>query len=111
MERRRNIRTQVLFDTVYTSGRAEGEAILTDVSSTGARVEDASVRPPLHAEVRLVVLPLEAKEVRLVGVVVRHTVSGFAVRFKEPSPEALTLLEELEDAPLLDGFEDDPEIL
>ena len=96
MERRKSVRARVLFDAIYSTGRAEGEAILTNVSSA-ALLEDASACPPVDTDIRLV---LEAaKTVQLVGVVVRHTGSGFAVRFKRHSEEIVTLLEELEDVP------------
>ena len=97
MERRKNVRARVLFGTIYSARRAEGEAILTNVSSAGALLEDASACPPVDTDVRLMVEA--AKTVQLVGVVVRHTGSGFAVRFKRHSEEIVTLLEELEDVP------------
>ncbi len=100
MERQKSVGTRVL----YSAGRAEGEAILTNVSSAGALLEDASACLPVDTDIQLV---LEAaKTVQFVGVVVRHTGSGFAVRFKPHSDEILTLLEELEDVFLLDKHEE-----
>ncbi len=57
MERRGDVRTRVLFDTLYSAGRTEGEVTLTDVSSSGALVEGASECPPIGTDVRLLVLP------------------------------------------------------
>ncbi len=100
MKRRKSVRARVL----YAAGRTEGEAILTNVSSAGALLEDASACPPVDADVRLVFEA--AQTLQLVGVVVRHTGSGFAVRFKRHSEEILTLLEELEDVFLSDKYEE-----
>ena len=97
MERRGDVRTRVLFDTLYSAGRTEGEVTLTDVSSSGALVEGASEFPPIGTDVRLLVLPPGEETVELSGVVVRHTDSGFAIRFKQPSEEILRLLVEFED--------------
>jgi hypothetical protein len=77
----------------FSSNGIEGSGKLRDLSTRGARIEDASIRPvPETAVILTVDLREEVLAVRLVGNVVRLTETGFALQFfldPDPSLEAL----------------------
>jgi len=75
----------------YSFGRAEGAGVLVNISYSGAlvEVENTSPRPEIGT---LVVLSVyltaphafeEVTPLKLAGVVVRHSSTGFAVKFED----------------------------
>ena len=98
MERRGSVRARTLFDAVFSGGHDEGEGTLADVSSSGALIEDASLSPPLDADVHLAVFVEPTRVVEVTGVVTRRTGTGFAIRFKHCSSELALLLEQIDDS-------------
>jgi voltage-gated potassium channel len=92
-ERRAAERLSRSSSVYFTSGRTEGRGTLVDLSSTGARVEDASTRLRPGAPVTLTLeLRNEGFTFELRGRVARETQTGFAVELHldpDPSVEAL----------------------
>ena len=92
---RRAPRLKTDLETFFSSAREEGPAVLTDVSSGGARLEGTAVRPRFETRIRVsVFLPNQSTPMDLVGRVVRHTEKGFAVEFDQPQPEICRLIED-----------------
>ena len=86
---RKNPRVKTNYEAHFSSQRSEGEAVLADVSCSGARLEGASPMPNVGASAVLYVdLPDDSKPVQLTGRVVRLTETGFAIEFEGPTPDA-----------------------
>ena len=94
-ERRLSRRAITCFATLFSSGRVEGSGVLCDFSSTGARIEEATAKPSLDAQV-ILHIPLEGNDrsFETKGCVVRHTQSGFAVEFEKSPIDLQQLLED-----------------
>ncbi len=71
---------------LHSSGRDEGDGFLTDVSNSGALVEEVTSPPNIGSRVRLLVRLPDQDEFELVGQVVRHTEGGFGVEFEKHYP-------------------------
>ena len=95
MEQRGHPRYRTRFDTLCSSGREEGAGTLADLSYTGARLEDASLRPALGTKVRLFVFVQPVQPFELSGHVVRHTENGFAIAFTSLDPEVEHLVDDV----------------
>ena len=70
----------------------QGTALGTSVSF------DASLSPPVDADVLLAVFVEPTRVMELTGVVTRHTGTGFAIRFKHRSSNLALLLEQMDDS-------------
>ncbi len=93
-------RIRTRFETLYSGNRREGSGVLTNLSSLGAMVDEATLFPQVGEQVRLHLLRDDGGEpVAVSGGVVRRTDAGFAVQFKEPSEAIRGLLENLADPP------------
>ena len=79
MDQRQDPRFQTRFDALVSSGRQEGAGILVDISRSGARIEDASLQPPIGTKIRIYVFVQPMSPFELEGHVVRHTETGFAI--------------------------------
>ena len=88
----------------YSFGRAEGACVLVNISYSGAliEVEDKSPRPEIGTLVVLsVYLPSphgfeEVTPLELAGVVVRHSSTGFAVKFEDiHSPDVRRIIDDI----------------
>ena len=100
-------RIRTRFETLYSGNRREGSGVLTNLSSLGAMVDEATLFPQVGEQVRLHLLRDDGGEpVAVSGGVVRLTHAGFAVQFKEPSEAVRRLLEDLAGA--ADPSEDPP---
>ena len=95
MERRKDIRFKTRFDALFSSGPAEGAGVLADLSYSGARMEDASLRPDLGTSVRLYVFVQPVAPFELVGSVTRHTESGFVILYEISDPEVRRLVDDV----------------
>ncbi len=100
LERRRDPRFSVALNAHYSTGPEEGIGILSNISYSGALIEDSSVQPTVGSRVRVYVFveptdpiaPASPYELR--GRVVRHSSSGFAIEYEDPDPEVRELVDE-----------------
>jgi hypothetical protein len=92
--RHRDPRIPTRFELLYAAGRQEGAGILADISYTGARVEQTQLKPEIGSRLRLYVFLQPVSPLELVGDVVRHTETGFAIRYKVSDPEVRRLVDD-----------------
>ena len=82
-------RTPMPLEVHFSYGRVEGVGELANISYSGALIEDTVVRPTIGTPTVLYVYlkPPRAFEAEipseLVGVVIRHSSDGFAVKFED----------------------------
>jgi hypothetical protein len=95
MEKRKDIRFRTRFDALFSSGPTEGAGVLADLSYSGARMEEASLRPDLGTSVRLYVFIQPVAPFQLVGHVTRHTESGFVILYEVSDPEVRRLVDDV----------------
>ncbi len=87
--KRRDDRIFIRLEAFYSFGRVEDEGMLADISYSGARIEDTTMRPEIGTPVVLYVYlePPSASEAatpfELAGHVVRHSPTGFAIEYKD----------------------------
>ncbi len=92
---RRDQRVQVAFEALYSNGRREGAGRLVDFSYSGALLADTSLLPEVGTPVRVYVFVQPVAPFELVGEVVRHKGGdGFALEFKDLSPELRALVDD-----------------
>ena len=100
LERRRGNRVSTALNAHYSSGPEEGIGVLVNISYSGALIEDSSVQPTVGSKVRIYVFveptdPIApASPYELVGRVIRHSSSGFAIEYEESDPEVRQLVDE-----------------
>lgn len=92
MDRRREPRFKARFDALYSTGSEEGAGVLTEISSSGARLEQTSLRPALGTRVRIYVFVQPVAPFELQGVVARQTDTGFAIHCDVADPEVRRLV-------------------
>ena len=92
-ERRVAPRFKMQAPVEYRGQAAQGNGMTWDISSSGLRVDDASTRldPGELARLRCSFF-VGSFDVELVGNVVRHTNTGFAVQFRDLGAAQLKLL-------------------
>jgi hypothetical protein len=99
-ERRRDERFSTALNAHYSSGPEEGVGVLANISYSGALIEDSSLQPTVGTKVRIYVFtepedPIApASPYELVGRVIRHSSSGFAIEYEERDPEVRRLVDE-----------------
>ena len=87
--RRHENRVPTSLKAYYSYGRVDGVGVLADISYSGALIEGISTRPEIGSLIVLSVYlksPLGFGKVTLFevsGVVVRHSSSGFAVKYED----------------------------
>ncbi len=100
-EKRREPRFSTALNAHYSTGPEEGIGVLANISNSGALVEGSSVRPTVGSKVRIYVFtePVDpiapASPYELVGRVIRHSHSGFAIEYEESDPEVCRLVEQV----------------
>jgi hypothetical protein len=100
IEKRRDARFDVALNAHYSTGPEEGIGVLSNISYSGALIEGSSVQPIVGTKVRVYVFvepadPLApASPYELVGRVVRHSSSGFAIEYEDPDPEVRELVDD-----------------
>lgn len=94
-DKRKHPRFEARFDTLCSFGRAAGTGVLTDVSYSGARLEDVSHVPELGTKIRLYVFVLPVSPFELEGEVVRRSESGFAIEYSVESPDVRRLVDDV----------------
>ncbi len=93
LELRSHPRRLVEIPVVCGSGVEKGSAMMVNVSLSGALLENASIRPRRGALTEISFRRMDRDEpVRLIGTVVRHTGSGFAIAFATVSQALLELV-------------------
>ena len=95
MENRCTPRFQARFDALCAAGREEGAGILADISRSGARLEETSLRPAVGSKVRLYIFVQPVSPFEIVGEVVRHTDSGFAIAIVETQDGIQELIDDV----------------
>ncbi len=100
--RRRADRVSTALNAHYSSDPEEGIGVLANISYSGALIEGSSVQPSVGSMVRIYVFtetidPIApASPYELVGRVVRHSSTGFAIEYKDKfDPEARQLVDEV----------------
>jgi len=99
VERRRGARYYTSLNAHYSAGPEEGIGVLANISYSGALIEGSSVQPNVGSKVRVYVFPesldpiAPASPYELVGRVVRHSASGFAIEYEENDPEVRALVD------------------
>jgi hypothetical protein len=99
-ERRRGLRVSTALNAHYSSGPEDGIGVLVNISTSGALIEGSSVQPTVGSKVRIYVFtePVDpiapASPYELVGRVIRHSSSGFAIEYDDADPEVNQLVEE-----------------
>jgi hypothetical protein len=95
MEKRRDPRFRTRFDALYSLGSQEGSGVLADISYSGARLDDTSPKPEPGTKVRLYVFVQPIQPFELIGHVVRHTDSGFAIEVDVCNSEIERLVDDV----------------
>lgn len=95
MDKRRHPRFKTPFDALYSTGREEGSGVLVDISHSGARLEHASIHPPVGSKVRLYVFVQPVRPFELAGSVVRSSDEGFSIEYEVESPEVRRLVDDV----------------
>ena len=86
-ERRSHPRANVEFRVSFRSGIFDGRACLADLSTRGARLEEATSQPQIGAEAELEIWLPPLAPFKVKGVVQRRTWDGFAVAFAGDDPD------------------------
>ena len=87
--RRHKSRVPISLKVYYSFGRIDGFGVLSDVSYSGALIEDASARPEIGTPIILCVYLIsprgfeEETPFELAGHVVRHSSTGFAIEYED----------------------------
>jgi len=99
VDKRRGARVCTALNAHYSSGPEDGIGVLANISYSGALIEGSSVLPTVGTKVRIYVFtePVDpiapASPYELVGRVVRHSPSGFAIEYEDTDPEVLQLVD------------------
>jgi hypothetical protein len=95
MDKRKQPRFKTRFDALYSDCEREGAGVLADISYSGARIENASLRPEVGTLVRFYVFVQPVLPFELVGHVVRITEDGFAIEYDVSDPEVRRLVDDV----------------
>ena len=95
MDRRKDARFRTRFDSLYSLGAREGAGVLGEISYSSARLDEASVQPPLGTEIRLYIFVQPVMPFELMGSVVRHTEDGFAIQYELSDPGLRNLVDDV----------------
>jgi len=99
VEKRRAARVPTVLNAHYSSGPEDGIGVLANISYSGALIEGSSVQPTVGTKVRVYVFTEPADPIapaspyELVGRVVRHSSSGFAIEYENAEPEVFQLVD------------------
>jgi hypothetical protein len=95
MNKRKHPRFDTRFDALFSTGREEGAGVLVDISRSGARLEQSSLRPPIGSSVRLYVFVQPVSPFELIGTVVRSEDEGFSIAYDVESAEVRLLVDDV----------------
>jgi hypothetical protein len=100
LEQRRCARYATALNAHYSAGPEDGIGVLANISYSGALIEGSSVQPIVGSKVRIYVFTEPADPIapaspyELLGRVVRHSSSGFAIEYEDADPEVRQLVDE-----------------
>ena len=83
-EERPALRVKTRFEALYATGREDGTGTLVDISYSGARLDWSSGQPGIGIRIRFYITFPPSRILELVGHVVRHTPTGFAIEYEAP---------------------------
>ena len=86
-DRRATGRIKTRFETLYSVGRTEGTATLSNISHSGAHFTAVSHKPDIGKSLRIFILLKPVAPFELIGKVVRHTEDGFAIEYQAHDEE------------------------
>lgn len=92
----RSQRHEVEHHAGYSVGRNDGFGTLTNLSHTGALLSGTTSKPESGATLLLHILRMDAAQIDLEAIVVRHSADGFAVKFASLTQELALHLDDLE---------------
>ena len=95
MDPRRGLRFKTRFDALYSAGLEQGTGVLSEVSYSGARLENTSLQPGLGTRVKLYIFVQPVFPFELEGHVARITDSGFAIHYELFDPKIRRLVDDL----------------
>jgi hypothetical protein len=95
MNKRKEPRFRTRFDALYSDCKTEGAGVLADISYSGARIENASVRPEVGTCVRFYIFVQPVLPFELIGHVVRVTADGFAIQYDVSDSEVRRLVDDV----------------
>jgi hypothetical protein len=95
MDPRRSPRFHTRFEALISAGREEGAGVLGEISYSGARLDDTSLRPPVGSRITLYVFVQPVAPFELTGQVARLTDNGFAVTYELFDPEIRRLVDDV----------------
>jgi len=95
MDRRRSVRFQTHFDALISSTGEEGAGVLTEISYSGAKIEQASTKPAEGTKLVLYVFVQPVAPFEIHGHVARVTEKGFAVMYELFDPEIRRLVDDV----------------
>ena len=94
-ERRDSDRVVANFECMCTGFKRKGTGLVTDISDSGALLEETSFVPVRGELVGLAIQIAAGESGLLIGWVTRHTKTGFAIEFDESSPHTKRLIQEI----------------
>jgi len=95
MERRRHLRLKIRFDTLYSAGPNEGSGVLTEISHTGARIEEVMNPPKEGTLVRIYIFIQPVAPFEVAGHVARVDENGFAIHYDNFDDDVRRLVEDV----------------
>ena len=93
--RRAQGRIETRFEALYSDGKREGFGVLLDISYSGARFGETTLRPEVGKQVRAYVFVQPVIPFTLQGLVTRTTDSGFALTYELFDPEIRRLVDDV----------------
>ncbi len=95
MDKRKDPRFRTRFDALYSLGCEEGSGVLADLSYSGARLDNTSLKPEPGTKVHLYVFVQPIQPFELAGHVVRPTENGFAIEVDVLDAEVQRLVDDV----------------
>lgn len=95
MDKRKHLRFKTRFDVLYANEQSEGAGVLTNLSYSGACLEEASHVPEVGSAVRLYIFVQPVAPFELIGRVVRRGETGFAVSCEVDDAEVRRLVDDV----------------
>jgi hypothetical protein len=95
VDKRRSPRFGTKFDALVSATQEEGAGVLGEISYSGARLEDTSMRPEIGSVVTLYIFVQPVSPFELKGHVIRHTDTGFAITYELFDVETRQLVDDV----------------
>ncbi len=95
VDKRRSPRCITRFDSLVSAEREEGAGVLTEISYSGARLEETSMRPPIDSKVTLYIFVQPIAPFELTGTVLRHIDNGFVMTYELFDPAVQQLVDDV----------------